>query len=395
MLPLTRTQKRRSRQRFFGTVIKSCANQKWTVYWDEIDRCADHAYNNLRYESNSGMTLVGVNVDAILATKHLGSADNKVIDRFLATWHPPATPLPLAQNVQVLPQTQPSVVETVEEQSTESMETPTTIDLQPVTMHQPSPVTNSTSSNSTNLSNILTPQNPNLTPNQNPQANPPPNLQTNGNNTQQESDETNNEPEQEEVFDPDSIVCDIVDDDQNGRNLTLLERYTQEKRNLIGTQVTTAAGLTWTIRDDILETEVEDDYDSVMGVKNFDFNKKKVKSNNRGQTRINFLDLLIHLWPGDWREQLTQLNHRISENYKEKVRATRHGRVKKVQEITEREFWVFWGIIVAARLDGRKGGRLWDRMEPEGYGAKVDLSRYMKEHRFVDIKRFVPFLFAD
>ena len=77
---------------------------KWTVYWDEIDRCADHAYNNLRYESNSGMTLVGVNVDAILATKHLGSADNKVIDRFLATWHPPATPLPLAQNVQVLPQ---------------------------------------------------------------------------------------------------------------------------------------------------------------------------------------------------------------------------------------------------------------------------------------------------
>ena len=197
------------------------------------------------------------------------------------------------------------------------------------------------------------------------------------------------------MFDPDSIVCDIVEDDQNGRNLTLLERYTQEKRNLIGTQVTTAAGLTWTIRDDILETEVEDDYDSVVGVKNFDFNKKKVKSNNRGQTRINFLDLLIHLWPGDWREQLTQLNHRISENYKEKVRATRHGRVKKVQEITEREFWVFWGIIVAARLDGRKGGRLWDRMEPEGYGAKVDLSRYMKEHRFVDIKRFVPFLFAD
>ena len=136
MLPLTRTQKRRSRQRFFGTVIKSCANQKWTVYWDEIDRCADHAYNNLRYESNSGMTLVGVNVDAILATKHLGSADNKVIDRFLATWHPPATPLPLAQNVQVLPQMQPSVVETVEEQSAETMETPTTIDLQPVTMHK-------------------------------------------------------------------------------------------------------------------------------------------------------------------------------------------------------------------------------------------------------------------
>ena len=111
--------------------------------------------------------------------------------------------------------------------------------------------------------------------------------------------------------------------------------------------------------------------------------------------QINFLDLLIHLWPGDWRAQLTNLNHHVHQEYKQKVRTTRHGRVKKVHEITEREFWIFWGIIIAARLDGRKGRRLCDRMEPEGYGAKVDLSRYMKEHQFVDIKRFIPFLFAD
>ena len=88
-LPLTGNQKRRTRQRFFGTVIKSCANQKWTVYWYEIDRCADHAFNNLKYESSMGMRLDGVNVDSILATKHLGSGDNKVIDTFLSTYHPP------------------------------------------------------------------------------------------------------------------------------------------------------------------------------------------------------------------------------------------------------------------------------------------------------------------
>ena len=38
---------------------------------------------------------------------------------------------------------------------------------------------------------------------------------------------------------------------------------------------------------------------------------------------------------------------------------------------------------------------MWDRSEPEGYGSKVDLSKYMKEHRFVDIKRYIPFLFSD
>ena len=38
---------------------------------------------------------------------------------------------------------------------------------------------------------------------------------------------------------------------------------------------------------------------------------------------------------------------------------------------------------------------MWDRVEPEGYGAIVDLSRYMKEHRFLDIKRFIPFLLTD
>ena len=56
---------------------------------------------------------------------------------------------------------------------------------------------------------------------------------------------------------------------------------------------------------------------------------------------------------------------------------------------------MFWGLILAARLEGRKGGRLWDRQEPEGYGAKVDVSVHMKEHRFIDIKRFMPYLFAD
>ena len=191
-------------------------------------------------------------------------------------------------------------------------------------MHQPdsSQETNSAATNSINLSDFLT--DPNLNPTS-ATTKPNPAPATNSNNTQEPAEEMNPELEQEEVFDPDSIVRDIVKDDINGRNLTLQERYEWEKTNLIGTQIQTAAGLTWTIRHDIEPSEVEDDYDSLVGIKNFDFSKKRVKSNERGLMRINFLDLLIHLWPGDWRAQLTNLNHRVHQEYKQKVRTTRHG----------------------------------------------------------------------
>ena len=43
--------------------------------------------------------------------------------------------------------------------------------------------------------------------------------------------------------------------------------------------------------------------------KNFDFNNKTVKNDSdKNKHRINFLDLLIHLWPGDWEQQLEMIN---------------------------------------------------------------------------------------
>ena len=62
----------------------------------------------------------------------------------------------------------------------------------------------------------------------------------------------NLEPEQEEVFDPQSIVRDIVEDDRNGQNLRLHDLYEQQKQNLVGTVVNTSASLSWKVRNDIL-----------------------------------------------------------------------------------------------------------------------------------------------
>ena len=151
---------------------------------------------------------------------------------------------------------------------------------------------------------------PNTQPNETTHQSEDPNeTQQPNEDTQQLTNDT--EPEVEEVFDPQSIVRDIVEDDRTGRNLRLAEEYIQQKTNLIGSVVNTSAGLSWTVCHDITASEVHKEHDTLVGIKNFDFNNKRMKTSGRGLVQINFLDLLVHLWPGDWKVQLTELNHRI------------------------------------------------------------------------------------
>ena len=119
------------------------------------------------------------------------------------------------------------------------------------------------------------------------------------------------------MFDRQSIVRDILEDDRSGRHLCLHQFYQQEKENLVGKVVNTSAGVSWKVRRDVLESEVVEQHNPLVGARNFDFNTKRMKT-SRGLVRINFLDLLIHLWPGDWKSQLTVLNHRIHEEYKKR-----------------------------------------------------------------------------
>ena len=67
-----------------------------------------------------------------------------------------------------------------------------------------------------------------------------------------------------------------------------------------------------------------------------------------------------------------------------------------MREITDHEFWVWWGIIITARIEGRIGtDMMWDRTDPEGYGSKVGMTKYMTKSRFKDIRSMIPYLFAD
>jgi hypothetical protein len=203
-------------------------------------------------------------------------------------------------------------------------------------------------------------------------------------------------------YDPQSVVQDFLEDLADGRHTSNFQMYLTAKQQLISKDVVVGTGnkaLNWKVRDDVHKNKIPCDQEfEKVGICNFDFTNKTEPSPSRDprERRINLLSLLIHLWPGNWKEQLNQLNRRIQLQNEYERRWVRNGRrAKAVREITQQEFWIWWGIVIAApRIEGRKGN-MWDRTEPEGYGVKVDMGNYMVEHRFKAIREFIPFLFAD
>ena len=156
---------------------------------------------------------------------------------------------------------------------------------------------------------------------------------------------------------------------------------------------------TWTVIEDIKQSDVPtNEQFHQIGIAQFDFTKMSKSHGARRQyKRIDFLDLLMHLWPGDWRAQLTYMNSRIRASNNEKKNATRRAssaRVRVVKEVSEQEFWIFWGLIIVGRIMGRKGD-LWDKIEPEGEEPRIDYSKHMTAMYHRDIRSFVPYLFAD
>jgi hypothetical protein len=125
--------------------------------------------------------------------------------------------------------------------------------------------------------------------------------------TVKEEQEANPDNEMdEEVFDPNDIIQDILREEQEGgsyAHVRARDQYLREKDRLIGEKVQ-AKTVEWTVREDVVrkaEVPPDKDYEKV-GVRGFDFNKTYVRCGKRNaDRRIIFLDLLIKLWPGDWR----------------------------------------------------------------------------------------------
>jgi hypothetical protein len=105
------------------------------------------------------------------------------------------------------------------------------------------------------------------------------------------------------------------------------------------------------------------------------------------------------MWPGDWKQQLRQLNLKAAaEN------ADNHGKKnwRNIQPVSDQEWWVFIGILISAGPQGRGGKKLWEKdahreargiTTPINYGP--DGFNIMPEYRFKDIKHCFPWSFQD
>ena len=200
-------------------------------------------------------------------------------------------------------------------------------------------------------------------------------------------------------YDPASVLMDILEEERMQRHLHLQQQYRREKSDLIGQTIPVTTRLyhqEWKVVDTICKTEENDgscEYQNV-GIRDFPFQLTPVKSHDGKYSRIRFLDLLIHMWPGDWKQQLKRLNQRIEESQQKEKERKRHGRIREILPISHCEFWIFWGIIICARLEGKKGKNMWDNTIPEGYGQPVTMAKYMLAYRFKQICCWMSYLFA-
>ena len=78
----------------------------------------------------------------------------------------------------------------------------------------------------------------------------------------------------------------MIRDDDVGMHTERTVVYNNEKTALIGNTVSTPAGVSWKVRDDIKKEEVPHDDDrAIIGIRNFDFNKKTVRGTTLGRER--------------------------------------------------------------------------------------------------------------
>ena len=199
-----------------------------------------------------------------------------------------------------------------------------------------------------------------------------------------------------EAYDPDWICQECMASATTDPHGKKFERYIADKAKLVRTQ-TKSKSQTWTVCEDVKNRPEQKEFFKSVGIKGFDFSNLTECKDGKNK-RINFLHLLQHLWPGDWREQLRQLNDKIEKKQQVNKGSFFGGRKKVIRLITENEFWTFFGLMLVARLEGKPGQTLWTQSQKksEGYANRnFNMSAYMKLHRCNELKLHLPYKWAD
>ena len=95
------------------------------------------------------------------------------------------------------------------------------------------------------------------------------------------------------------------------------------------------------------------------------------------QGQHDHLLLWLSLYPGDMTMHLQHLNEAGLR------------RDARFNPVSRHEYVRFWGMVIAARQYSEKGKDLWNNTS-QGLREPPDFGRYMKEHRFANIRRLIP-----
>lgn len=390
--------KRKKRERFYGLVIDSKPGQKWLVYWFNICKCSIHSPKVLRVEkdvSHEPMEcMMGIDVEQFVekyycsdpakAVVRVSPRTSKTVDHPIAFMvgdinHPhDSDGYPIDCGIDDDSATTEGLCTVRLYQSSDSNATEKTAEsTNPSNSKDPSNSITMNCAESDSDSVISLPQVINQTE---PDADP-------------------DAEELDEVFYKEDEELQLEEEDLDATALRRHQRMGIDKVYLLGEKVTvkSTAGptLTWKVinEESLSEERVElpDEFQTV-GVFGFDFQHHPIRYGKRNcKTRGNYLKLLLHLWPGDWRTQLKQLNVMVRNDNKLKRKSNKR---EYQPPISENEFWIWWGLLLVARVHGRIG-KIWDTVDPAGVDFRVDYAQYMPQHRFQFIRHYMSYVFCD
>ncbi len=435
---------RRTRVRLHGTVIQSCGsppNNLWRVFWDECGKTSDHRPVTLHLDKGARMSQMSpeaveqqlnrwLNMPEIYVGNHDQmmdwTANNYNIGTTLtnvtnsaATNITSTTAAPSQSNPPAPSQSNPAPSQSNVNPSTDAPAQPNII-LAPAQPPPPSIIHVGTPPAAPNPHTITTPPGIVL---QNRVADavnysdmPPlerPNLDNDDDSDDDDDDDgslADDIPpvdafEASETFDPNQAEREFRADSSTLDHVLRQCTYLREKRELINHEVVVdkprGSRTTWTVITDVRERDLPtkiEKFKQPGQVMDFDFGVKNrtVQDKSGRYSRINFLSLLRHLWPGCDDEQLEKMNkQREIDNLQNKVSR----RVRAVRKITKSELWRFFGMMLCSRLYGGENGEaMWNNMEiAEGMKAETvrfDPGQWMSRGRFREIKKYIPIMFT-